>query len=442
MKALLNIYPVYVICFLICVNLHAQLVHPDYQLNVFKSGFSQPLGLDHAGDGSQRIFVVEKGGKIKIIADGTILATPFLDISAKISTGGEQGLLGLAFHPNFKQNGYFFVHYTNTSGDSQISRFSKSSANPNLADPNSEFSILTQDQPFSNHNAGAIRFGPDGYLYIGFGDGGSGGDPGNRAQNKKLLLGKMLRIDIDGGSPYSIPADNPFVSDTSTLDEIWAIGLRNPWQFSFDRLTGDLWIGDVGQDAREEINYQSASSSGGQNYGWRCYEGDITYNTTNCGPMGNYTFPVFAEKHRTTGPNSLAGGFVYRGGNKCFQGVYFCAETRADTFYTIIPTLSGWSVDRKLFPGINNVAAFGEDEAGDLYAVSLNGTIYKIVGDDQTISGTPISPGIYSIKGNILSNGNIQSGSVEFIAAENVYLNPVFEVFPGATFLVNLGCGN
>lgn len=418
---------------------NSQVTHPDYNLPVFKSGFSSPLGIENAGDGSNRLFIVEQAGRIKIIKNGNTLSTPFLDISSIVLSGGERGLLGLAFHPDFANNGYFYVNYTKAGGHTQISRFSVSS-NPDVADPNSEISILSVNQPQSNHNGGDLNFGPDGYLYIGFGDGGGSGDPNNLAQNKKTFLGKMLRIDVDSGSPYSIPASNPFVSDTSTLDEIWAIGLRNPWRFSFDRLTGDLWIGDVGQNKREEINFQPASSSGGENYGWKCYEGDIAFNTTNCGPMNTYTFPVFAEVHNDNNPNSIAGGMVYRGSNECFQGVYFCGETRADTFFTIIPDNGGWSVERKLFPGINNIAGFGEDEAGELYAVSLNGIIYQVKGDEDMVNGTPISPGVYSNNGSILVAGTVETGTVDIRAPEYVQINPTFEVTSGANFFITLGC--
>ncbi|MCB0551885.1 MAG: PQQ-dependent sugar dehydrogenase, partial [Phaeodactylibacter sp.] len=218
---------------------------PSLQLEVFASGFSLPVDIAHAGDG--RLFIVEKAGRIRIIdSDGSILPQPFLDIDARVnSLASERGLLGLAFHPDYTDNGYFFVNYTNNSGDTRISRFSVSAGNANQADPNSERILLEVDQPFNNHNAGDLNFGPDGYLYIGLGDGGSADDPGNRAQNRQNLLGKMLRIDVDNGDPYSIPEDNPFAFDDFTLDEIWAIGLRNPWRFSFDRLTGALWIADV-----------------------------------------------------------------------------------------------------------------------------------------------------------------------------------------------------
>ena len=426
--------------------LWAQVTHPTYELEVFETGFSNSIGLTNAGDGSDRLFVIEQAGVIKIIENGSTLPTPFLDINSIVLGGGERGLLGLAFHPDYKNNGYFFVHYSDNNGDTQISRFSRHISNPNLADATTELKILLVDQPdapgFQNHKGGSIRFGPnDGYLYIALGDGGSGGDPGNRAQNKQLLLGKMMRIDVNQSTianPYDIPADNPFMNDASTLNEIWAIGLRNPWQFSFDRLTGDLWIGDVGQDARGEIDFQAASSTGGENYGWRCYEGNITYNSSGCGAMGTYTFPILEVKH-SPGGNSLTGGFVYRGPNACLNGLYFCAEYLRDTIYTIAPDGGGWSVNKRIFSGINNIAAFGEGEDGTLYAVRKSGTIYRITVSGITVSGNPITPGTYTSDGPLESAGTV-AGVVTFEAAESVILNPDFQVFLGAVFSGIVGC--
>ena len=352
----------------------------NFQLQPFASGLSSPVDITNAGD--DRLFVVEKRGAIRILdARGTLLPTPFLDIDPQVSAGSEQGLLGLAFHPDYATNGYFYVNYTNNSGNTRISRFTRNAANPNLADPASELIILAVTQPFSNHNAGYLNFGPDGYLYIALGDGVSFGDPGNRSQTKTNLLGKVLRIDVDGASPYAIPPDNPFVGDPTYAPEIWALGVRNPWRCSFDALTGDYWIGDVGQDNWEEVNVQPASSAGGENYGWRCYEGNSTYNTSGCGPIGTYDFPVFVYPHNfTTGGISLTGGFVYRGtGNPTLYGKYIFCDYLSGNWWTLEDNGSGYTVT-PLGPLQALISTFGEDAEGELYAGNLStGQIYKIV---------------------------------------------------------------
>ena len=292
-----------------CLNAFSQTI----ELEDFADGFSSPLGLKNAGD--ERLFVVEQGGVIKIVdLNGVVNTTPFLDIQSIVNAGGERGLLGLAFHPGYQTNGRFFVHYSNNSGDTQISEFSVSASNPDIADPNSEVMLLTVSQPFSNHNGGTIAFGPqDGYLYIGLGDGGGGGDTNNNAQNPTLLIGKLLRIDIDsqsGGNNYGIPSDNPFIGDPNTRDEIWATGLRNPFRFTMDPETNSIWIGDVGQNAREEVNRASLNQAG-LNYGWRCYEGNAPFNTSGCPDESELTFPVF--DYSWNGGGSVIGGYVYRG---------------------------------------------------------------------------------------------------------------------------------
>lgn len=356
------------------LNADAQVI-----LETYATGFSQPVDITHAGD--DRIFIVERAGRIRIVEDGNVLSTPFLDIVSEVSDSpNERGLLGLAFHPDYANNGYFYVNYTRNDGDTRISRFSVSS-NPDVADPESELILLEVDQPYWNHNGGCVKFGPDGYLYIGLGDGGDGGDPGNRAQNPQNLLGKILRIDVDNGSPYGIPASNPFVGNNDVLDEIWAIGLRNPWRFSFDRETGDLWIGDVGQNIWEEIDFQPANSNGGENYGWRCYEGDAAYNTNGCGPVGNYVAPVLDYAHGSSQHCSVTGGFVYRG---CkypdLVGHYIYADYCSGVFWSIIPDgLGGWTNTQAAnYPGYD-ISSFGEDVNGELYVARLtNGRIYKL----------------------------------------------------------------
>ncbi len=365
--------------FLLCTA-NAQVL----ELETYATGFSNPLDITHAGD--DRLFIVEQGGKIKIIdAGGTTLSTPFIDLANVIvspANQDERGLLGLAFHPDYVNNGYFFVNYVTPGSVSKIVRYTRDAGDANLADPSTALEILSLQQPAWNHNGGGIKFGPDGYLYIGFGDGGSGNDPWNNSQTTDTWLGKMLRIDIDNGSPYSVPADNPFVNDADVLDEIWAIGLRNPWRFSFDKSTGDLWIGDVGQNEFEEIDFQPASSTGGENYGWRCYEGtEFTGNNSASDCDGVYTDPIFEEQQMGfTGACSITGGFVYRGTeNPDLIGKYIATDLCTGDFYIISPDGSGgWNHDQDddLQGGISS---FGEDVNGELYCCRHStGQIYNI----------------------------------------------------------------
>ena len=344
-------------------------------LTQFASGFTDPVEITHAGD--SRLFVVQQGGLIKILnANGTTNATPFLNLSSIISTGGERGLLGLAFHPNYATNGFFFVNYTNTAGNTVIARYSVS-ANPNVASTTGTI-LMTITQPFSNHNGGSIKFGPDGYLYIGMGDGGSGGDPGNRSQNISDNLGKMLRIDVNSSvAPfYTNPATNPYVGIAGN-DEIWAIGLRNPWKFSFNRLNGDLWIADVGQNAIEEIDkISSPLPNTGINFGWRCYEGNSTYNTTGCAAASTMTFP-FTQYARSGGACSVTGGYVYTGTlYPNFQNKYFFTDYCDDKIRMV--NSAGTITTTSSFSG-NSFATFGEDVAGELYVAGISsGIIFKI----------------------------------------------------------------
>ncbi len=357
-------------------------------LELFASGLDRPLDITHADD--DRLFVVERRGKIKIIeADGTVLSDSFLDIDELVfnsSNQDERGLLGLAFHPDYITNGYFFVNYNDNNSNTIIARYQVDSENPNQADVNSAELIMMIEQPASNHNGGCLKFGPDGYLYIGTGDGGSGNDPDNYSQNRTSLLGKMLRIDVDNGLPYSIPTDNPFAEDDFTLDEIWAIGLRNPWRYSFDRETGDLWIGDVGQSFLEEIDFQPADSPGGENYGWRCYEGT---NFTNNSPMvdcqEDYTDPVFEIRQQGfTGPCSVTGGFVYRGTRYSeLVGKYICADYCTGDFFIVEPDGQGGWKGGEVAQFPHDVSTFGEDNNGELYVTSFSsGRIYHVVGEN------------------------------------------------------------
>jgi len=368
----------YCLCFLASSITFSQTV----DIEPFLSGLSSPVDIQNVGD--DRIFIVEQGGIIKIAhIDGTINAQPFLNISSIVSSGGERGLLGLAFHPDFANNGFFYVQYSNTSGDNQISRFSVS-GDPDIADPNSELQLLRVVQPFSNHNGGCIAFGPDGYLYISLGDGGSGGDPGNRAQNLNTLLGKLLRIDVDnpsGGNNYGIPADNPFVGTPNALDEIWAYGIRNAWKFSFDNTDNHIWIADVGQGSIEEINRESDTEAG-LNYGWRCYEGSQPFNTSGCPPMNELTFPI-AEYTHSGGNCSITGGYVYRGSEFPNEvGYYYFADVCSGIIGTVAP--DGTLVNHGSFGG--SWVSFGEDMNGALYISSLNGSVYKIIGEELGVA--------------------------------------------------------
>jgi glucose/arabinose dehydrogenase len=345
-----------------------------YALRLVAEGFDDPLFLTHAGDGSGRSFVVEQSGRIHILQDGAILPQAFLDLTGiAVNNAFERGLLGLAFHPRYAENGQFFVNYTDPNGDTAVVRYAVSAEDSNRADPQSAQIVLQVEQPYSNHNGGGIAFGPDGYLYIGMGDGGSAGDPQGNGQSLTTLLGKMLRL--DGGEPYAIPPDNPFAGRSPARPEIWAYGLRNPWRFSFDRATGDLYIADVGQNAYEEVNFQPADSAGGENYGWDVMEGLHPFE----GQLSDaLTMPV-AEYAQSEGGCSITGGYVYRGeALPELQGVYFFGDYCSGLIWTLHRTADGaW--ERALFMSTGlNISSFGEDEAGELYVVDHGGAVYQL----------------------------------------------------------------
>ncbi len=346
------------------------------------TGLASPTGIVHAGDGSGRLFVTEQGGRIRILRDAGLLPTAFLDIADRVLAGGERGLLGLAFPPGFVQKGYFYLNYTRAAdGATVISRFSLS-ADPDVALPGSEVILLIVPQPFANHNGGQIAFGPDGFLYIGLGDGGSGGDPFGNGQDLGTLLGKILRIDVEGGAvPYGIPAGNPYAQNPAALDELWASGLRNPWRFSFDRLTGDLFIADVGEARWEEVNFQDAASAGGVNYGWNVLEGpDCFEPAVGCSEPAGHAPPVAAYGHDLG--CSVTGGYVYRGpGNPGLQGLYLYGDFCSGRIWGLRRSGADWE-NRLIIQSAFGISAFGEDEAGRLYLADYaTGEIHRI--DEQ-----------------------------------------------------------
>lgn len=375
---------------LLVVSSPAQTVSP-LTVDTVAAGLSQPVYVTAAPGDSTRLFILEKSGRIRVLHNGTLLTDPFLDVSdLMVIQHSEQGLLGMAFHPEYESNGYFFINYTDISGDTRVVRY-RVSPDPDSADVSSATTILTVDQPYGNHNAGMLAFGPtDGYLYIGLGDGGSGGDPGNRAQDPTTLLGKMLRIDVNGSVPYSVPPDNPYASSVDTLPEIWAFGLRNPWRYSFDRLTGDLYIADVGQNEIEEVGFQPAGS-GGLNHGWRLKEGSSCYEPpSGCDTLTGLTDPIHEYTHGGTPFRcSVTGGYVYRG---CavtgLEGTYFFGDFCSGQVWSFRydgSTLSDFQ-DRTAELGLSSAAisSFGQDNQGELYIVDMGGYVIKIVPDGPT----------------------------------------------------------
>ncbi|HEX8560910.1 MAG TPA: PQQ-dependent sugar dehydrogenase [Pyrinomonadaceae bacterium] len=386
---------------------------PTLTLGAPLGGFSSPVGVTHAGDGSGRIFVVEQGGRIRLVKDGALQAAPFLDIASRISTGGERGLLGLAFPPDYARKGHFYVNYTDRAGDTVVARFRRSAGDPDAADPLSEQILLTVAQPFANHNGGQLAFSQrDKFLYVGLGDGGSGGDPGNRAQNPAELLGKILRLDTETGRPftYTVPASNPFVAAAGFRPEIWALGLRNPWRFSFDRLTADLYVADVGQESFEEVNFQPAASPGGENYGWRIMEGAHCFNPNPCNQAG-LTLPVVELSSQTGSGNcSVTGGYVYRAGAfPRMQGLYLYGDFCSGRIWGLRRESGAWQNTLLLDTSLQ-ISAFGEDEAGAVYVASYGtGQIYPLVDAGQTPAATPTP-----------APAEIKFSSASFVTFENL----------------------
>jgi glucose/arabinose dehydrogenase len=325
------------------------------------------------------LFVVEQAGRILIIKDAVNNPTPFLDIVSLVgSNANEQGLLSVAFHPNYRNNGYFFVNYTNKQGDTIIARYTVAD-NPDIADPNSAKILLTIDQPYANHNGGQVVFGPDGYLYIGMGDGGAANDPHNNGQNLGVLLGKILRIDVDSADPYGVPPDIPFIGNREARPEIWSYGWRNPWRFSFDRATNDMYVADVGQNQYEEVHVELAGTPGGQNYGWRLMEGFHCFEPADCDPTGQGLVLPIAEYDHTQGC-SITGGYVYRGQQyPTLNGVYFYADYCSGIIWGLRREADGAWSQAQLLASDQAISSFGEDEAGEVYlAQHRTGEIFQI----------------------------------------------------------------
>lgn len=427
----------------------ALFAQPKVQLVNFASGFDLPVDIAHCGD--SRLFVVERDGMIWVLDSlGNRLDT-FLNIDPRVNSGqSEQGLLGLAFHPNYAENGYFFVNYTkNNGGDTRVARFSVKPNNPNEADPNSELTILEQDQPNWNHNGGCVKFGADGYLYIGLGDGGGANDPQNYSQNKKNWLGKILRIDVNNSSmqqPYVVPSDNPFVGNTDYLPEIWSLGWRNPWRFSFDRLTGDMWIGDVGQNLWEEVDFEAAGTPG-LNYGWRCYEGTHPFNTTGCQAEDFYHKPFFEYSHSGGNGCSVTGGFIYRGSQYAdLYGCYLFSDYCSGRWwYTRRNADGSFSTNVLANFGGYEFSSFGEDSKGELYVTLIgSGKVQKIkelcspfqVSGDATAA---VCAG--SLQGEIFLNTSGATGNVTYTWSNGATTQNLNDLGPGL-YSVEIKDGN
>lgn len=342
-------------------------------------GLDFPTYLTSPPGDTTRLFVTEKDGQVRIIQGGTLLPNPFLDLRQEVSTGGERGLLSLAFHPGYAQNGRFFVYLTNPEGAVEVREYRASPSDPQQAEPASGRLLIRIPQPYSNHNGGQALFGPDGKLYLGIGDGGSGGDPHNHGQNRSTLLGSILRLDVDGGSPYAIPGDNPFVNTQGAQGEVWAYGLRNPWRFAFDRATGDLYVADVGQNRLEEVNVLPFARAGGANYGWRIMEGSSCFRESTCDRSG-LVLPALEYEH----PDgcSVTGGYVYRGQRMPWlQGTYFYSDYCGGWIRSFRQD-RGQATERRdwtarLGGKLGDVTSFGEDAAGELYVLSRGGEVFR-----------------------------------------------------------------
>lgn len=436
----------------IVFQLYSLIAQPQIEFETFVSGFTKPVDIAAPNDGSNRLFVVEKEGFIRIIENGTKSITPFLNISSKLNTASEAGLLGLVFHPEFSENGFFFINYVDQSNYTTISRFQVLSSDPNKADLSSEKKLMQIFQPANNHNAGDLNFGPlDGYLYIPMGDGGGAGDPSCYAQDSSSYLGKIIRIDVNqniNSTPYyGIPTDNPYLDIELVPDEIWAFGLRNPWRSSFDRKTGDFWIADVGQGAREELNLIPAGSPFGLNFGWKIKEGELCYGTSSCDSnipecnSGEYKEPIFTYNRTASGGRSITGGYVYRGCK--YPGMY--------GYYIYTDYISGnsWYGNSNegfvRFAGApTRVTTYGEDEAGELYVASYDtGVIYKVI-DKSIPSVLKLSGENFPLAGEYIALDTIIiTEPFTFTSSDVIFNSPILkigneiQISPNSGFRVN-----
>jgi len=357
--------------------------NPALTLSLVARDLEEPVDVQAPPGERNRLFIVEQPGRIRIVRGGALVGTPFLDISARIDWGGERGLLGLAFHPRYSENGRFFVNYTDTNGDVHIAEFRAAPA-ADTADPGSERTLLRLPHPETNHNGGALAFGSDGMLYIGLGDGGGGGDPDGNGQNLGTPFAKILRINVDQGTPFAVPADNPFVSRAGAFGPVWAFGLRNPWRFSFDRATGDLYIGDVGEQEREEVDVGLSSRRGGENYGWSIMEGGLCFNPSSGCNRSGLTLPVL--EYATGADCSVVGGFVYRGCRMPgWHGTYFYGDY-CSAFVRSFRLQGGaaaepqdWTNALGRGAGVGLISSFGVDAEGEMYIVDHHGAVYKVV---------------------------------------------------------------
>lgn len=399
------------------------------------TGITNATAIESPPDGSNRLFVLEQRGRIRVVKNGAVLPAPFLDFSQRVSSGGERGLLGLAFPPGYAEKRYFYIHYTDPQGNTALSRL-RVTDDPDRANPDSEEVLLRQAQPFANHNGGRITFGPDGFLYFGLGDGGSSGDPQGNGQNLGTLLGKLLRIDTESGaSPYASPPSNPFANRAGARPEIWAYGLRNPWKFSFDRENGNLYIADVGQNRAEEVNFQPASSSGGENYGWNRTEGLECFSPqTGCDRTG-LTLPVL-EYPRSQGV-SVTGGFVYRGrAIPSLTGAYVYGDYGSGRIWVLRNTANGWQNTQVLASGLL-ISTFGQDAAGEIYMANYdNGTIYRLASTAQNLSAVnAASSGPGLVPGSLASL--FGSGIAPVVGIAQAAAFPLPSTIAGASVAIN-----